>query len=275
MEIEVQDQGTLPGIDDVVANLGSGPVDPAFLSKAKDAIQQAGIPLPATMGLWDNFASLIGWSRGKRLIRELSEITVPFPWFECHVPHSGTAQIRFESSHIDKSSIGFRVFGSGYDKGRSLKLTVSEESQPRSHCTNYLLDLRIVPRIYALKEKESLIIEVAGHAGTRTITLDECPYCIVTPESLDPFENILEPYIDIRQDNVRRAQKLRLDWSNNQTVEVGVKPPGLDATFTLTAQSLSDAVWEVTYEIEPGYFYQPYRRHSMGRFQPPMWAFKK
>lgn len=274
MEVRVLDQGNLPGIDDVLSQLGSSTIDTALLSSAAKAIQEADIPLPATMGVWNNIKSLIENWRGRKLVREYPEMTVSLPWFECHVPHGGTTQIHIETTRSNESGLGFKIFGSGYSMGRSLKATVSEESEPRSLCANYLLDLRILPRVYSFRGKESIMIEILGVAGARTPSQENCPYCNVEPESLNPFEYVLDPYIDRRRDVVRATRKIKLDWSGNQTIEIGLQPPGIDLTFTLSAGISSADIWEVVYEFQPGYYYQPYRRLSEPRFQPPRWAFK-
>jgi hypothetical protein len=273
MQVAIQDQGTLPGIADVVVGLGPGEIDDSLLGAAAKAIEEAAIPLQETMGAWDRLSPLIEWCRERRLVRELPEAIVTLPWFACHVPHGGTSQISFEASQQHEFSVGLKVFGSGYERGRSFHLTVSEESDPRTACAIYYVDVWVLPKIYAVQENESIVIEVLGEAGTRSETMDSCPFCSVAPDALDPFDHTLDPYIDLRHDTVSHKRTLQLDWSETHTFEIGFTLPTIQLPLTLNVQASSPSTWKMIYEFQPGYFYQPYRRLAGPRYQPPMWAY--
>ncbi len=273
MQVTVQDQGNLPGIADVVAELGPGEIDSALLIAAAKAIDRATIPLQETMGAWDRLRPLIEWCRERRLVRELPEAIVALPWFACHVPYGGTSQISYESSQQHDFSVGLKVFGSGYERGRSLHLTVSEETDPRTVCATYFVDVRVLPKIYTVRGNESIVIEVLGEAGVRSETLNPCPFCNVVPDSLDPFDHILDPYIDLRHDTVAHKRTIELDWSDTHTFELGFTLPTIQFPLTLSIQASSQSIWKMVYEFQPGYFYQPYRQLAGPRYQPPMWAY--
>jgi hypothetical protein len=226
------------------------------------------------MGTWDRFERLVGWLRSRRLVRELPVQVVYLPWFACHVPEDGTAQVSITSSDTREMSVGVKVFGSGFGHGRALVLKVTSDTEPRRLCALYSVALRVAPMIYKQGDAESVVLEIEGEAGTRSETLDICPFCTKSFDTVNPFDYELGEFIDLRRDKVRHKTKMSLQWTGNNSLELGIPVPGpqIPVTLSLSAKLSSNAAWEMAYEFAPGYLYQPFRKRETPAYQPPAWA---
>jgi hypothetical protein len=272
LQVQVLEETPLPGIEDIVGNIEVDAPDSDVAVTAARAIEEAGIPLPQTMGVLDGFRSLIKWCRGRKLVRELPVQTVPVAWFECHVPPQGTARICTERTKGDAGSVGLKVFGSGFSAGRKFSLGIEDESDPRSSCATYSVDMHVLPKVYEMNGDESIVVEVLGQAGTRIESHVKCASCGEPTDSLDPLDFLLDTYFDFRKETVRNRRTIKLNWEDKQSFQVGFDLPGLELPMELVVDASSGVVWQVEYEFPPGFLYQPYRHISAQAYQPPMWT---
>lgn len=275
MKTEVEDLGPLRGIENIISKFDDEKLDSDLIIETEKAMINEGIPLKGTMGMRDNIGSIINWFRGREFVRDLAEQDVEVPWFSLHVPHDGNAQVSFEETRNKEHSVGLKIFGADLSYGRNLKVKISEESDVRNLCATYFTVLRVLPKVYAIQGKESIVIKILGELGQKTVEHDNCPFCNIAPDSIDKFENLMEPFIDIRKDSVSRHRKIKLDWSEKQSFKVGFKVPTLEFPLELMATAESESSWQVKYELKPGFFYQPYRELTEQKYQPPKWAFTK
>jgi hypothetical protein len=272
MDIQVRDLGSLPGLADVIEE-AAGSAGATATGAVAAAVDAADIPLHATMGVRDSIGSLIAWVRGRKLVRTLPEDIIPLTWFECHVPHHGTAQERFEATGTIEGGVAIKAFGSGLGRGHRVGLTLSSEaSAPRTICADYVIDLRVLPHVYMYDGRESIVADVLRAVAQRTVERSDCPYCAITPDSIDQFENILEPAIDLRADRVGRKIAVKLDWSADSSVNVGIELPRAGVAVALNARIARSGSLSVSYELAPTYLYQKYRPIDTPG-SAPRWAF--
>lgn len=274
MEVAVDDRGPLPGLDDIVGSIDVDQLDAASLESLEREIEQAELPLQATMGLRESLGPLISWFQTRKLVRELPEQVVALQWFECHVPHGGTVRERFESARGASAGVSLKVIGSGLEGGRSFDLAVSSEaSADRAKCVSYFLDVKVLPRVYESSGRESVVGDVLEIVGDRPVEVGECPYCSVAPEAVDEMRNRLGMHLDLRQDSVGRKETIQVDWSKTASFEVGIDLPKLGALFSLTASVNGRGSWSLDYELKPGFLYQPYTAATGAPYLPPRWAY--
>jgi len=260
LEIAVHDLGPLPGLADVVGEAAAQRGHAAAAGSVAARLDAADLPLHATMGVRDSVGSLVAWVRGRTLVRTLEEDIVPLMWFECHVPHGGTAQERFETAQSADAGVAIKAFGSGLDRGRSIEMTVSSEAAaPRAACAFYTVDLRVLPRVYESDGRESVVVEVLGPAAHRTVERPDCPYCTVGPDAVDQFENEVQPPTDLRAVSVGEKRVIKLDWSSERSLDVGVQLPRAGLAVGLNARVAGRGSWSIAYELKPGLLYQEYR----------------
>ena len=277
MEVIAQDGGELAGMEQIVAELGSGEIDDKMVEATSRAIAKASIPLHTTMGVWDRIGPLINWFRGREMIKELPELTVFVDWFTCHVPHQGTAQVSIEEVKKKGGSVGLKLFGSGYERGRAVELKVASDSEPRTKCTTYSVAVRVRPVIYSYRGEESILLQPSGEAGTRVEAMDVCEYCARSPEDIDLFDFELGSFIDLTKDEVPQKTSIELTWTESNAFEVGVDLSAARAPLSLSVavSTSKESIWKVAYELKPGFRHQPYRRLDGASYLPPMWAFCK
>lgn len=82
----------------------------------------------------------------RRLVRELPVDIVPLEWFPLHVPRAGSAAVTLRKADTAERSLGLRLFGIADDRGRSVTIEVSEETDPRLNCTRHILEVQVQPR---------------------------------------------------------------------------------------------------------------------------------
>jgi hypothetical protein len=274
METTCEDHGALPGLEETVAGLPIGEISSEHAAALEKEIEAAGVPFQATMGTWDRLDRLVDWLRSRRLVRKLPVQVVDLPWFACHVPQDGTAQVSISSSDTRELAVGVKVFGSGFGRGRALSIKVTSDTEPRKLCALYSVALRVTPMIYSQGDEESVVLEIEGQAGTRSETLKICPFCMKSLDALNPFDYELGEFFDLRRDKVRHKTKMNLQWSRNNSLELSFPLPGIQipVTLSLSAKLSSSAAWEMAYELAPGYLYQPFRRRETPAYQPPVWV---
>jgi hypothetical protein len=274
METICEDQGELPSLEEMVAGMSAGDISPDQAAAMEKEMESVGMPFQATMGTWKHFDRLVDWLRSRRLVRKLPVQVVYLPWFACHVPQEGTAQVSITSSDTDEMSVGVKVFGSGFGHGRALSIKVISDTEPRKLCALYSVALRVLPMIYSQGNEESVVLEIEGEVGTRSETLDICPFCMKSLDILNPFDYELGEFIDLRRDKVKHKTKMNLEWNRNNSLELSLPVPAFQVpvTLSLNAKLSSSAAWEMAYEFAPGYLYQPFRKREMPEYQPPVWA---
>jgi hypothetical protein len=277
MKTVSQDQGPIPALEDLVTSLEPGPVNAETIATLAQRAEQVHLPIQSTMGAWDQFSSLIHWIQGRKLLKQLPERVVLLPWFACHVPRDGSALVSLKAADDNDLCVGLKIFGSGFGKGRELKVSVTSDTEPRKKCATYSVAVLLLPKVYDYDGQQSVVLEVIGEAGTRAETIDSCLRCACVPEDLDPFDYALGNYLDLRRDTVKHMLKMNLQWTDNSTVEAGVSLSGVmvPLNLSLSAKASSRAEWEISYEFAPGFFYQPYRMLTWPDYFPPMWACKK
>jgi hypothetical protein len=265
MDVELHDGGPLPGLADVVADAGD---DPAA------ALDEADLPLHATMGVRDSVGALVDWVKGRKLVRTLEEDVVPLTWFECHVPHAGTALERFEAAQTESGGVTIKAFGSGLGQGRDVTVTLSSEaSAPRTACVSYVVDLRVLPHVYESGGRESVVTDILGPAAHRYVEVEDCPFCALAPGAVDEFENVLDVPLDLRADSVGRKEVIKLDWSSESSIDVGLKLPRAGVDVALNARVTGKGSFSIAYELKPGFLYQSYRPVGAGGRTAPRWAY--
>lgn len=265
MDVELHDGGPLPGLGDVVADAGE---DPAA------ALDEADLPLHATMGVRDSVGALVDWVKGRKLVRTLADDVVPLTWFECHVPHQGTAQERYESAETESAGVVIKAFGSGLGQGRNVTLTLSSEAAaPRTACVSYVVDLRVLPHVYESGGRESVVTEILGPAAHRFVEVKDCPFCARVPDNVDEFENVLDVPFDLRADSVGRKEVVKLDWSSESSIDVGLNLPRAGVAVALNARVTGKGSFSIAYELKPGFLYQSYRPVGAPGMTAPRWAY--
>ena len=265
MDVELQDGGALPGLAEIVADAGD---DPAA------ALDEADLPLQATMGVRDSVGTLVGWVKGRKLVRTLQEDIVPLTWFECHVPHDGTAQERYEAAQTESAGVTIKAFGSGLGLGRDVTLTLSSEaSAPRTACVLYVVDLRVLPHVYESGGRESVVTEILGPSAHRFVEVENCPFCALAPDAVDEFENALDVPVDLRADSVGRKEVVKLDWSSESSIDVGLNLPRAGVAVALNARVTGKGSFSIAYELRPGFLYQSYRPVGAEGRTAPRWAY--
>ena len=274
MDVEVRDDGPLPGLADIIESTESDTVHAATTENATAALEAADLPLHATMGVRDSIDALVAWVAGRKLVRTLPEDVVPLTWFECHVPYEGTAQESYEAAETESGGVVIKAFGSGLGRGRNVTLTLaSEAAGPRRACVAYVLDLRVLPHVYEADGRESVVAEILGPVAHRAVEWTPCPYCGVAPDAVDPFENVLDVPVDLRADSVGRKQVVKLDWSEESSIDVGLDLPRTGVAIGLNARVTGRGSFSIAYELKPGFLYQAYRPLDARSRTAPRWAY--
>lgn len=273
---DVRDDGPLPGLGHLVAAAPGAEVTEALVDAGVRAVQTAGLPIAATMGFsLTDLHALVERVLLRRLVRELPEDDVSMPWFEAHVPPGGSMSLRTSESNSSGGSLELKLYGAGFGAGRKVSISVSSSSPPRDCCASFALDLRVRPRVYALRGRESVELEVVSLRGRSVVSHEHCPYCGVAPALVDPFLYRLGDHVDLRRDKVAQTQKMQLSVDDSLSIEFGTKLPSLPVELKLGAKAARTVSYELECQFPPGALYLPYTRVGAGPVQTPMWAVER
>ena len=271
---DVQDGGELPGLASIVDASADVALDEAFIAERVRAVASADLPIASTMGVAD-LRGMVERVLFRKLVRELPEEDCSVPWLECHVPPGGNTVLRSSEGQTGSGGLELKVFGSGLGAGRKVTISTSRAAAPRSTCATYRLDLRIKPRIYAVRNVESIEVEVLACRGESIVSLERCPFCGVAPADVDRFGYRFGEHLDLRKDSVATKVKLHLAVEDSMSMDAGVKLPTLPVELKLGAKLARSVSFEVESEFPPGLLYRAYTRSGSGPIQTAMWAIER
>jgi hypothetical protein len=270
----VHDLGPLPGIAELAESVGAVEPTKDAATALVRAIEESELPLEGVMGFRDRVRSMIDWLSGRHLVRKLAPVTVPLLWFECHAPHNGSVRMKIAQSRGSSYAVGFKVFGSGYGRGRHFGVKVTQESGRRTTCADYIVDVRAIPMVYSKDGIESVVLDLVADVGLRVVARRVCPYCGKSPDELDPVEYALGQPIDLREDDNDTRWKTDVRWARARKLNAAVSVPQLSTALSIEAAITSELLWKLSYKLRSGVLYQPYHRISDLDLLPPMWAFR-
>jgi hypothetical protein len=225
------------------------------------------------MGLPEAWRSLVRPFSKRQLLRELPDEERSLPWFESHVPPGGTSLIRLSTTTSGDSSASLSVFGSGFGRRRAVTITVATTSEPRSVCASHCLNVRVRTRVYSRGGVESVEVTVLEFLGTSVEPLAPCPWCGPDGAKQDPFDYLVEPYIDLRHDSVASRISSLIELRDETTIDAGFSVATLPAALKLSAVIKRGITLEAESTLPPGHRYRKFRRLSLGSpLQSPMWS---
>lgn len=287
--VEVADEGPVPSVEDLVQGLDWS----LQRDQIADLILSSRVPLkqfvqaltesPLNFGLVDwapsltalNAAVLISatlQSEGlrKRLLRSLrlgrvvrrrSLTSVPLTWFECHVPHGGSAHVKAQTANGRIRKLGLSVFGASLSRARQITVSITNDLKPRKQCALYFLDFDVSLVLYRFPGgREEWGAEDVRLVGNRTESLADCRSCSVPRSSIDPTRFVLEQYVDRKKDTVTTSQGFEYLWRVQDQIAVSSPIPHLPrGKAELKASTAREEKWTVGYTFPAGHLYQPYR----------------
>jgi hypothetical protein len=271
----VVDDGSLPSLADLVErDVGASPSDDA-IGTLRRTLEEEDLPVTATMGFGDNLRALVDRILFRKFVRDEADVVCTLPWFECHVPPGGKTTMRSSATSVSERSCEIKVYGSGIGAGRKVSLVMSQASDPRVKCATYGIDCRVRPRVYDIRGRESVELEVVECLGESVVSHDACPFCGVATAAVDPFDFQFGQQLDLRGDEVTRKEKLQLTIDRSFSASAKLKIPTLTPELTLGAKVSRSMSLEVEQEFPPRVLYRAYTRLGPAPLQTPMWAVER
>jgi len=301
MHFSMQDDGPAAGISELTDN----PSLEFFLPSAPEE------DLPSTFSLIES-AAVLGISAGlvdmaltnaayfvdepwrphrvKRAMRKIAGLmiyqdkqqlprdTFLVPWFESHVPHTGTIQVQHTIEGTKSQQFGLTIFGSTiFRAGRKMTVTATSDTEPIPVCTRNSVLLRGTPTQYvAVDGPGPWELEDVEHLEDVDEALDPCPYCSIRPDEIDL--NTYKAARPLNRKNIayaKRNQK-QYKWERGFTfgIPIPLPHPIPLSVVTIGFSSGNSVTWDTDTRIPGGFRYQPYSRGNVGDHVPPMWAFE-
>lgn len=272
--LSLHDDGPLPGLADFVP-LGQELSD-AELEEVSSSINEANLPLQATMGLSESWAKLLRSFSRRELVRELAVEERVLPWLRVHAPPSGTAVVRLRASTMGQRAMSLNVAGSGFGRGRRVTLTETSESGPRHECVTYAVRLAVQPSVYRRGDAESIEVRIASARGTEIDPRPrgECLWCSRLDESPDDDQFVLpEPVLDLRRDSVPSTVTRGLELDEETNIEAGFSVPTVNASLKLMAVVSRGTAVELQFQLSAGWIYRPFScLDENGALHGPLWT---
>ena len=273
MKFLAQDEGGLPGVDEILSEHTGESLSEGELSQVEQALAESRYPMEATMSLRSNLWAILDRLRGRRLLYELPEEVQAMTWLELHVPTNGMAALTSSQAISAEHTVELAFFGSGFGGGRKVKLLFEETSDERRDCVQSVVRVRVKPAVYQVRGEEAVVLNVTGVAGEAIEPFPACPYCGIEAESIDRFEHRLEPFLDLRKETVGHQRVYSVESVKDLKMKIGVSIPQLpDSKLGLAANLSSTLTWKIRYGFKPGLLYQPYWRIIGIPPHSPMWA---
>lgn len=270
MKVIVHNEGPLPGLEALLpADVNPTPSALAELTERVDAL---GIPMERVMGLSETLSSVVNWFRRRRLVKTLCNQSCRITWLELHVPKNGSACFSSTAASGGEVSIDLSLFGSGFGGGCKARICVEESTEKYVECIRRVLVVSARPEIYEVDGRQSAVLQVVGVEGEIWETFGPCPYCGISPSTIDRFTYLPGLFVDLRRDVGRHQRSFEVTRTADLNLKVGVQIPGLANLLSISGKLISDAAIKLSYELAPGYLYQPYQRVDGTPPHTPMWA---
>jgi hypothetical protein len=220
-------------------------------------------------------STFMRWLTGWRQEETYEPTTASVLWYECHVPHGGSAQTKTIQARSRKSSVGIRVYGYGFDTGRRTKIGITDESDPRKKCAYYYLEYLVRPVRYRNGMTQLWGAKFLKCTGERTQELSGCPFCSIRPDAIDSSQFMIGDYINRLEDTVKASKTVEMSWEKERSLSLSIPIPHLPmVSLPLRASASSKDVWNIRYEFAARSLYQGYRPLGAD-WEAQRWAYEK
>lgn len=274
-DFQVLSQREIPALTDLIPAPSSAGITRQEIETAREKLDELGVELPATMGAYDNVKSFLERIFFRKFIKYLDDVTTTVTWFDCHVPPGGKATFTYEESQEKEAGFEFNIFGSEVGHGRSIQLGRKQSSDARLQCFTHYFKVLIKPRVYDIRGKEDVALDIVEVIDTGTLVHDKCLFCGRPPAMIDRFDFRISPGIDRRNDNVITRESQTYELNRDFKISSGVKVPGVPFELKLSGGISDSKKFQVDYEWPPGFRYVPFTRIESPYFQTPMWAIEQ
>ena len=274
----IRDDGPLPGVADCLTDSSTSEPTAEDVEQFGRAIAAADLPIAATMGVWDDARGLFDRIFYRKFVRDEPPIECRMPWLECHVPPGGASVVKSKATSVDERSCELKIFGSGVGAGRKTTISIGTDSGARTRCTTFAFDLMVTPRVFELRGRETIELQVVRVLGEAVEAHDDCPYCGVAPGAIDPFRFELGEHLDLRSDGAALKRSTGLAVEGGFTASIGPKltlPGGVVPQLSLTAKVSRGMTLEVEMTFPPGALYRSYKPIRSPTLQTTMWAVER
>ena len=272
MEFEIVDEVDIPTLGDLLPRPASKEPTQQEILAAREALNAAGLAIPATMGIFEGMGALLQRLFFRKFLRALDEQTEELVWLECHVPPDANYTFCYEESSTAERSIELSVFGLDIGAGKTVTLARKHVAEPRSFCVAYFLKLIVRPMVYEVSGRESIELDVLGGTARGSKRIVDCPHCGITAGDIDRFDYQCGTALDRREDDVTTTETFTVELSRSLSLNAAVSVPGIEFPLSIGGSITEDTALELAYEFPPGRCYVPYWRSSDGAAQTPMWA---
>jgi hypothetical protein len=302
MEFDFRDLGEAPGVEDIaLLHFSEGFTTeredvlrspPALFARVKEAgLSQTAtdsLLLGATYVLGDDAFGYVGKAKVRNLARYLARRTIeqkprePFrvPWFETHIPHTGSVHVRHTVAKARAGQFGMNIYGSEVGRGRRMEVSVTDDKSPLVTCHRYSAKMTGIPtRWFINGQYTDWEMRDIEYKGKHDAELNPCPTCCISPDRIDTDVNAVEPELDRRDDRAPDTIDMTRMWRKGFNFVVPIPIPHVPGAFGKISFSVTSSVtWNVTSVFPGGFRYVPYRRktwrNSAKNFFLPMWAFE-
>jgi hypothetical protein len=275
---DARDNGPLPGISDFIPQ--GRDLSDAEITRIIAAIDDAGLPLPVSLGAGDRWRALVDAVAHREPVEVLPPQEQAMPWLEAHAPPDSTTTVRFEQAASAELAFELKVWGSGLGPGRSVGRSASSESGPRFDCATFITRFRVQTRIYrrrGLPSSQTSEVTVLEPLGTviESTPREQCRWCSALASGSDefPFEPSPEDDLDLTRDTAPYSCSLAWTGERNVDIEAGFPVPQLGISLRFKAVARNTQALHFRYELPPGRSYQAYRYPAeRERLHSPLWV---
>lgn len=256
----------------IASEVFSSPLDLSIPTESFGSVPMAK-GLAAFLKRPEERSGFMRWLTGWTTEETYEPTTATVLWFECHVPNGGSAQVQTMQSASRKSQVGIKIYGCGFDTGRSTKLEISDDSEPRKKCAFYYLKYNVRPVRYRNGAQERWGAKFLGKAGDQIDTLVRCPYCSIKPDQIDREQFVIGESVDRRNDEVITKRSVAITWETERSLSLSIPIPHLPmVALSLTASASTSDNWTANYGFAPRSLYQGYRPFGAD-WEMQRWAF--
>jgi hypothetical protein len=266
----------LPGLAERFAALADqGLDDEVIAERLRAGALESGVPLPVGRGLSDVVTWLKERLRRRELVADLGEHPIAVPVFSFHVPPHGAGELSFQHESTDSRQFTIKLLGTGLGSGRKIGFSLQESFPERRTCARFVQHVTARSRLYALGGGElETVTDVIRRQYRAVVSWADCPYCGVTPESIDVVDfELADDGVDHRNDEVgeERVEKLTIETESSTEVGARLEHAGASVDAGLTAKVTARLTCTARWVYPAGYLVVPYRP-ALAPGTPPFWA---
>ena len=249
-----------------------------LLSKEKTSTKPV-VKMRGPIGDW--LKSSLATLKGRTLVKDLGNFTVPVTWLVFDIPHKSRASLEWKIGAEGGADFSLQILGTGFGAGRSVSWSVTQAIEERETPVVFIRDIIANVKLYetpSLIGKATLEAEtsIVSRGPARLISEKHSKAKLASEIDTSRYAMDYEKAVDLLKYDVALNEMHTYSIDKEMNISVGLEGLNLPLGIStgISAKLTSQCSCVVSMALAPGFVHQPYwDKQSRGLL--PFWSIRK